>query len=196
MSDVYKQRLELLLKNAFIGLGLVLVLLGVFLEVKLAFWVTMGIPISFLGSFLFLYPAGASVNMISTFAFIIALGIVVDDAIVAGENIYECRQKGMDFLSAAIVGAREVMVPIAFAIISNIVTFPAAVLRAGRDGQNLQRHPAGRHLGLPDLLDRGNFHPADPFGPFPALYRRPRWVYRARPSQSGGSPARVRAKGL
>ncbi len=123
MSDVYKQRLELLLKNAFIGLTLVLVLLGVFLEIKLAFWVTMGIPISFLGSFLFLYPAGASINMISTFAFIIALGIVVDDAIVAGENIYECRQKGMDFLSAAIVGSREVMVPIAFAIISNIVAF-------------------------------------------------------------------------
>ena len=123
MSEVYNQRLELLLKNAFIGLTLVLVLLGVFLEVKLAFWVTMGIPISFLGSFLFLYPAGASINMISTFAFIVALGIVVDDAIVAGENIYECRQKGMNFLNAAVVGSREVMVPIAFAIISNIVAF-------------------------------------------------------------------------
>jgi multidrug efflux pump subunit AcrB len=61
-SEVYKQRLELLLKNAFIGLVLVLVLLGVFLETKLAFWVTMGIPISFLGSFLFLYPAGVSIN--------------------------------------------------------------------------------------------------------------------------------------
>ncbi|MBL6946406.1 MAG: efflux RND transporter permease subunit, partial [Rhodospirillales bacterium] len=122
-SDVYRERLQLLLKNALIGLGLVLVLLGIFLETKLAFWVTMGIPISFLGSFLFLYPAGASINMISMFAFIVALGIVVDDAIIAGENIYDCRQRGMDFASAAIVGAREVMTPIAFAILSNVVAF-------------------------------------------------------------------------
>jgi len=123
MSEVYQQRLKLLLKNAFFGLALVLVLLGIFLETKLAFWVTMGIPISFLGSFLFLYPAGASINMISTFAFIIALGIVVDDAIVAGENIYEARQQGHDFITAAIIGAREVMTPIAFSILSNVVTF-------------------------------------------------------------------------
>ncbi|MDX9860466.1 MAG: efflux RND transporter permease subunit [Rhodospirillales bacterium] len=122
-SEVYRQRLELLLKNAFIGLTLVLVLLGIFLETKLAFWVTMGIPISFLGSFLFLHPAGVSINMISTFAFIIALGIVVDDAIVAGENIYECRQKGMGFVDAAIHGAREVMSPIAFSILTNVVAF-------------------------------------------------------------------------
>ncbi|MCG8510859.1 MAG: efflux RND transporter permease subunit, partial [Rhodospirillales bacterium] len=122
-SDVYRQRLQLLLKNACIGLGLVLILLGIFLETKLAFWVTMGIPISFLGAFLFLYPAGVSINMISMFAFIVALGIVVDDAIIAGENIYECRQRGMDFVTAAIVGAREVMTPIAFAILSNVVAF-------------------------------------------------------------------------
>lgn len=122
-SDVYRQRLELLLKNAFMGLVLVLVLLGVFLETKLAFWVTMGIPTAFLGSFLFLYPGDVSINMISTFAFIIALGIVVDDAIVAGENIYECRQRGMGFAAAAIEGAREVMSPIAFSILTNIVAF-------------------------------------------------------------------------
>lgn len=122
-SEVYRQRLELLLKNAFMGLTLVMVLLGVFLEVKLAFWVTMGIPISFLGSFLFLYPAGVSINMISTFAFIIALGIVVDDAIVAGENIYERRQKGMGFTEAAILGVREVMNPVAFSILTNVIAF-------------------------------------------------------------------------
>ncbi len=122
-SEVYRQRLELLLKNAFMGLALVLVLLGVFLETKLAFWVTMGIPVSFLGSFLFLYPAGVSINMISTFAFIIALGIVVDDAIVAGENIYERRQGGMSYLEAAVLGVREVSSPIAFSILTNVVTF-------------------------------------------------------------------------
>lgn len=122
-SDIYRQRLHLLLKNAFIGLSLVLFVLGLFLEFKLAFWVTMGIPISFLGGLLFMPALGVSINMISLFAFIIALGIVVDDAIVAGENIYEYRQKGMDFMSAAIQGARDVAVPITYAILTNVVAF-------------------------------------------------------------------------
>ena len=123
MSDIYRQRLTLLLKNAFIGLVLVLVLLGIFLEMKLAFWVTMGIPVSFLGGLLFLPVMGVSINMISMFAFIVALGIVVDDAIVAGENIYAYRQGGMGLLEAAIRGARDVVVPITFSILTNIVAF-------------------------------------------------------------------------
>jgi multidrug efflux pump subunit AcrB len=122
-SDVYRQRLELLLKNAFMGLLLVLGTLGVFLEFKLAFWVTMGIPTSFLGGLLFLPLMGVSINMISLFAFIVALGIVVDDAIVAGENIYEYRSQGMGFAQAAILGARDVGVPIAFSILTNVVAF-------------------------------------------------------------------------
>lgn len=122
-SEVYQQRLQLLLKNAFIGLILVLAVLGLFLEFKLAFWVTMGIPISFLGGLLFLPFFGVSLNMVSLFAFIIALGIVVDDAIIAGENIYEYRQRGMSFVQAAIQGARDVSTPIAFAILTNVVAF-------------------------------------------------------------------------
>ncbi len=123
-SEIYKQRLELLLKNACIGLILVLCLLGLFLEFKLAFWVTMGIPISFLGGMLFLPLFDISINMISMFAFIIALGIVVDDAIIAGENIYEYRQKkGMSFTQAAIQGAKDVAVPITFSILTNIAAF-------------------------------------------------------------------------
>jgi multidrug efflux pump subunit AcrB len=122
-SDVYRQRLELLLKNAFMGLVLVLVVLGSFLEFTLAFWVTLGIPAAFLGSLLFLPFMGVSLNMISMFAFIIALGIVVDDAIVAGENIHEYRQQGMDFVTAAILGARDVSMPIAFSILTNVVAF-------------------------------------------------------------------------
>lgn len=122
-SDIYQQRLELLLTNGFIGLVLVLVLLGLFLELKLAFWVTLGIPTSFLGAFLFLPGMDVSVNMVSMFAFIIALGIVVDDAIIAGENIYEYRQRGMNHIEAAIQGARDVAVPISFSILTNIVAF-------------------------------------------------------------------------
>ena len=122
-SDIYRQRLELLLKNAFIGLTLVILLLGTFLEFKLAFWVTMGIPISFLGCFLFLPMYDVTINMISMFAFIVALGIVVDDAIVVGENIYEYRQQGMSGVKAAIAGAREVLLPVTFSILTNIVAF-------------------------------------------------------------------------
>lgn len=122
-SQIYKQRLNLLLKNAFIGLSLVLLLLGIFLDLKLAFWVTMGIPISFLGCLLFLPFFDVSINMISMFAFIIALGIVVDDAIIAGENIYEYRQRGLSRVDAAIEGAKDVAVPITYSILTNIVAF-------------------------------------------------------------------------
>ncbi|MBN1360572.1 MAG: efflux RND transporter permease subunit [Sedimentisphaerales bacterium] len=122
-SDIYRQRLELLLKNAFYGLTLVLILLGLFLELRLAFWVTMGIPISFLGAFLFLPGMAVTINMISMFAFIIALGIVVDDAIVVGENVYEYRLRGMSFMRAAILGTRDVLLPVTFSILTNIVAF-------------------------------------------------------------------------
>ncbi len=122
-STIYNQRLELMVRNGFLGLLLVFVLLGLFLETRLAFWVAMGIPISFLGSLLFLPAMGISINMISMFAFIIALGIVVDDAIVVGENIYKYRQAGMPALEAAISGAREVAMPVTFSILTNIAAF-------------------------------------------------------------------------
>ena len=122
-GKTYEQRLGLLLKNAGIGLFLVLILLSIFLEYRLAFWVTMGIPTAFLGALLFLPIFDVSINMVSMFAFIVALGIVVDDAIIAGENIYEHMQKGIPFMEAAILGAREVAVPLAFAILTNIAAF-------------------------------------------------------------------------
>ena len=134
-SEIYKQRLELLLKNAFIGLSLVLILLGIFLELKLAFWVTMGIPISFLGGLLFLPFFDISINIISMFAFIIALGIVVDDAIIVGENIYEYRQQGFNRIDAAIEGAKDVATPIAFSILTNIVAFFPRALVPGVMGK-------------------------------------------------------------
>jgi len=122
-SDNYRQRISLLLTNGFTGLALVFILLGLFLEARLAFWVTMGIPTSFLGAFLILPLFGTSINMISLFAFIIAIGIVVDDAIVVGENVYSYRQQGENFLSAAIKGAREIATPVTFSVLTNIVTF-------------------------------------------------------------------------
>ncbi len=134
-SEVYRDRLTLLLKNGFFGLLLVLVLLSLFLEFKLAFWVTVGIPTSFLGALLFLPSMGVSINMISLFAFIVALGIVVDDAIIAGENIYEYRQRGMPFLEAAIRGAQDIAIPIGFAILTNLVAFMPMLFIPGTFGQ-------------------------------------------------------------
>ncbi len=134
-GQTYKDRVGLLLKNAVIGLILVMVLLSLFLEYRLAFWVTMGIPTSFLGAMLLLPQFDLSINMVSMFAFIIALGIVVDDAIIAGENIYEHMQKGMPFMDAAIFGAREVAVPLAFAILTNVVAFLPLLALPGMMGK-------------------------------------------------------------
>jgi len=123
LSVMYRQRMDLLVRNARIGLVLVFVLLAIFLEARLAFWVTMGIPISFLGTFIFMPMFGVSLNMISMFAFLIALGIVVDDAIVVGENIYDHHQAGRSFAKAAVLGAREVAMPVTFSVLTNIVAF-------------------------------------------------------------------------
>jgi len=140
-SEVYQQRLSLLMRNGLLGLMLVLGILGLFLEFKLAFWVTMGIPISFMGAFLFIPGLDVSINMISMFAFIIALGIVVDDAIIAGENIYEYRQRGMSFMDAAMHGARDVMMPITFSILTNLVAFMPLLFVPGIMGKVFQVIP-------------------------------------------------------
>ncbi|MBZ4647993.1 MAG: acriflavin resistance protein [Desulfomicrobiaceae bacterium] len=122
-SKVFRQRMELLIRNGAQGLLLVFVLLALFLEIRLAFWVSMGIPISFLGSFLLLPAMDISINMVSLFAFIITLGIVVDDAIVVGENIFQWRERGKGFLEAAILGVRQVAMPVVFSVLTNMAAF-------------------------------------------------------------------------
>lgn len=122
-SEIYRDRISLLLRNAYLGLTLVLLTLGAFLEIRLAFWVTLGIPISFLGALLFMPTADVSLNMISLFAFILTLGMVVDDAIVVGEAVYKRRSDGMPAMKATIAGVREVAVPVTFAIATTCVAF-------------------------------------------------------------------------
>ena len=122
-ADVYRQRRTLLLRNAMLGLILVLIILGMFLEVRLAFWVMMGIPVSFLGALMLLPALDVSINMMSLFAFIMALGIVVDDAIVVGENIYEMRRQGGPYIDAATSGARGVAMPVVFSVLTNMIAF-------------------------------------------------------------------------
>ncbi len=134
-SEVYRERVDLLLRNAMLGLALVMIILGLFLEIRLAFWVMMGIPISFLGSLLFLPQADVSINMISLFAFIISLGIVVDDAVVVGENIYHKREKGLSYRDAAIQGAREMAVPVVLSIMTNITAVLPLLFVPGAQGK-------------------------------------------------------------
>ena len=140
-SVLYKQRLDLLLRNGIIGLILVLITLGLFMETRLAFWVAMGIPISIIGSFLVLGYAGASINMISLFAFIITLGIVVDDAVVVGENISYKREKGLPPLQASIEGVREMSTVVTFAVLTNIIAFMPLLFIPGSTGKFLSVLP-------------------------------------------------------
>nr|MBF0222404.1 efflux RND transporter permease subunit [Desulfobulbaceae bacterium] len=140
-SEMFRQRINLLVKNGLLGLCLVFVLLGVFLELRLAFWVTMGIPISFLGSLLFIPSFDVSINMVSLFAFIISLGIVVDDTIVIGENVYSYIQRGYSRLDAAIIGAKEIATPVVFSIMTNIVTFLPLYFVPGTMGKIFRNIP-------------------------------------------------------
>ncbi len=134
-SDDYRQRIDLLLRNSAMGLALVLITLAVFLELRLAFWVMTGIPIAFLGSFLILPSLGVTLNMVSLFAFIIALGIVVDDAIIIGENIYHYLQEGLKPMDAAIKGARDMAIPVTFSILTNIAAFMPILFIPGVTGK-------------------------------------------------------------
>ena len=141
-SKIFEQRANLLLRNALIGLVLVFTLLSLFLESRLAFWVMLGIPISFLGAFLFLPMLGVSLNIISMFAFIIALGIVVDDAIIVGENIYEHHRQGLPFDEAASKGAKEVALPVTFSILTNMVAFMPLLFIPGFMGKIFEIIPS------------------------------------------------------
>lgn len=121
-SEVFEQRATLLINNGIFGLVLVFISLALFLEIRLSFWISMGIPVSLLGSFIFLSATDFSINMVSMFAFIVTLGIVVDDAIVVGESIYSSRENG-DSVNAAIKGTIAVGVPVVFSILTNVISF-------------------------------------------------------------------------
>lgn len=123
MSEIYAQRIDLLMRNAQMGLILVVLCLSLFLEIRVALWVAWGIPTSFLGA-LFLMPLfGVSINMLTLFAFIVVLGMVVDDAIVVGENIFERAQKGETYLQASIGGTKEVGIPVVFSVLTTVAAF-------------------------------------------------------------------------
>jgi multidrug efflux pump subunit AcrB len=131
-SEPVKARLDTLTKSAWQGALLVIIMLALFLRPAVAFWVCLGIPMCFLGAFLFMPLFGVSINLMSLFAFILVLGIVVDDAIVTGENVYSHLQRGEDPLKAAINGTREVAVPVTFGILTTAAAFLPLAFQTGR----------------------------------------------------------------
>jgi len=135
-------RLGIMTSSAVQGSILVILLLSLFLRPAVGFWVFLGIPISFLGAFIILYLFDISLNLMSAFGFIIVLGIVVDDAIVTGENIYSHMRQGDSGLSAAIHGTKEVAIPVTFGILTTIAAFMPLAFIEGRMGQIFAPIPA------------------------------------------------------
>ena len=134
-SKTIKQRTELLLKNGIFGLALVLFFLALFLKPRLAFWVAFGLPISFLGMFMFAGYLGVTINVLSLFGMIIVVGILVDDGIVIAENIYHHHEKGKPPIKAAIDGTMEVLPAITSAILTTLVAFSTFFFLDGRVGE-------------------------------------------------------------
>ena len=122
-SLILRDRLSLLLRNGRNGFILVFLALALFLRISLAWWVTAGMIVSFFGAFWAMPSFDVSLNMVSLFAFILVLGIVVDDAIVVGENVYTHVENGKKPLRAAIDGTREVAVPVVFAVLTTVAAF-------------------------------------------------------------------------
>ena len=144
-----KDRLGIMTGSAVQGSILVILLLSLFLRPAIALWVFLGIPISFLGSFIVLYLFDISLNLMSAFGFIVVLGIVVDDAIVTGENVYSHLRSGDTGLSAAIHGTKEVAIPVTFGILTTIAAFMPLAFIQGRMGDIFAPIPA---VVIPVLL--------------------------------------------
>ena len=140
-AKVLRDRRDLLLRNGAQGLVLVFVSLALFLRFRLAAWVSVGIPISFLGAAWLMPGLDVSVNLISLFAFIVVLGIVVDDAIVAGENIYSHQLRHGDGLRGAIEGAQEIATPVVFAVLTTIAAFFPMLNVPGTIGKVMRNIP-------------------------------------------------------
>ncbi len=141
LSVLVQDRIDLLLRNGTQGIILVFISLALFLRIGLAFWVALGIPISFMGAFCVLYWFGATINMISLFAFIMTLGILVDDAIIVGENIYAHYERGEPPLKAVIDGMAEVGSPVLMAISTTVVAFMPLLYISGIMGKFIKILP-------------------------------------------------------
>jgi len=137
-SVVLNQRIDLLVNNGIIGFLLVLLFLALFLNLRLAFWVALAIPVSFAGMFMFAEMAGITINVVSLFGMILVIGILVDDGIVIAENIYRKYERGFSRMEATIEGTMEVLPAVFSAIITTIIAFSAFFYIEGKLGDIFQ----------------------------------------------------------
>ncbi|MFK7854656.1 MAG: efflux RND transporter permease subunit [Granulosicoccus sp.] len=168
-SRIVRARLDTLTSSAMQGGILVVLLLTLFLRFWVAAWVFVGVPVSILGGIALMPTLGVSLNLLSLFAFILVLGIVVDDAIVTGENIYTHMRRKRDGVQAAIDGAQEVAVPVTFGVLTTVAAFTPLLLIEGARGQVFAQIPlvvipvllfsiVESKLVLPSHMSHLNFH--------------------------------------
>ncbi|PIE36334.1 MAG: acriflavine resistance protein B, partial [Gammaproteobacteria bacterium] len=148
-SEVVRQRLATLASSAIQGGFLIILLLTMFLRFRVAMWVFVGVPVSILGGIALMPTLGVTLNLLSLFAFILVLGIVVDDAIVTGENIHSHLRRNPDGLQAAIDGAQEVALPVTFGVLTTVAAFTPLLMIEGARGQLFAQIPL---IVIPVLL--------------------------------------------
>jgi multidrug efflux pump subunit AcrB len=136
-AEDLRSRLNLLIENGLLGLLLVILTLTLFLAPRLAFWTSVGIFLSFTGTFIVMQFLDVSVNLLSLFGFILSIGIVVDDAIVVGENVYAEQENKSDPLEAAIRGTKRVGIPVTFAVLTTVAAFTPLLFIGGTIGKFL-----------------------------------------------------------
>jgi len=138
-----KDRINLMIRNSILGFMLVFMILLLFLDLKLAFWTSVAIPVSFLGGLMVIYFLGYSINMISLFALIVVLGIVVDDAIVTGESIFEAQEhnKDADGTQRVLNGVRNVVAPVSIGVSTTIAAFAPLLFSTGTLGEIIKFIP-------------------------------------------------------
>ena len=140
-SDAFEERAAILIKSGLLGLMLVLIALGLFLELRLAFWVAVGLGISGIGALAVMMAFDLAIHAVSLFSFVLAIGIVVDDAIVVSEHIHLERMKGTPGVVAAIRGARRIKVPLIFAVLTTVAAFTPLLFIPGGVGQTWKALP-------------------------------------------------------
>lgn len=182
-SRIVKARLQTLNKSALQGGLLVILLLALFLRPSVAFWVFIGVPVSFMGGLALMPTIDVTINLISLFAFILVLGIVVDDAIVTGENIYSHMRRNPNRLQAAIDGTQEVAIPVTFGVLTTVAAFMPLLLIEGVRGKIFAQIPmivipvllfslVETKLVLPAHMKHLNFHKPEKPNPLSRIQRK------------------------
>ena len=182
-SRTVNARLQTLNKSALQGGLLVILLLALFLRPSVAFWVFIGVPVAFMGGLALMPTIGVTINLISLFAFILVLGIVVDDAIVTGENIYSHMRRNPNRIQAAIEGAQEVAIPVTFGVLTTVAAFMPLLLIEGVRGKIFAQIPmivipvllfslVESKFVLPAHMKHLNFHKPERPNPLSLLQRK------------------------